>query len=228
MSALMGSGTLLGGNAGQAFWYGHNEQGYGFIDLADTPLFGLDEVALQRKGWELGVAHVRQNPASIVSSAFAGTNELFSPGKQDYGVFWATRTGAGDRSTVPNLRWELETFAGISRAGAWILTIVSALVLLNWRAVAPKVLVLVALVVAANWFFYAVVFLGNPRYRYMTDVVLSIVAASVVVLIRGQTSPTAAETKATNGLNPKPVQHHSRLCWLLRSGGSPSRPSPRI
>jgi hypothetical protein len=73
--------------------------------------------------------------------------------------------------------------------------------------VGTRLLTLVGSVVCATWFFYSVVFLGNPRYRYLPDVFLSIAAAAVVALIWNA--------------RPRDVVHgsHARNSADVRTGG---------
>jgi 4-amino-4-deoxy-L-arabinose transferase-like glycosyltransferase len=202
---VMGPGTALGGNAGHVFWTGHNPQGYGFIPVVDTPLAGLGERELQARAWELGIAYVRENPLSLIASTASGTSELFAPGRQAYGAFWSTRTA--DRGLRENAASLYPFLVGLSIAGAWFLTIVPLLSLINVRAVGTRLLTLVGSVVFATWFFYSVVFLGNPRYRYLPDVFLSIAAAAVVALIWNA--------------RPRDVVHgsHARNSADVRTGG---------
>lgn len=188
---VMGPGTFLGGNGGQVFWYGHNPDGYGFVPLDQTPMAGLGERDVQRKAWELGLQHVRENPGSVLSSAYHGTTELFAPSLQEYGLFWSSRDA--DRQLLDHVEPIYATLKTAVVAGAWFLLLVPVLSLLNRRAVGHGLVFTAGAFVLANWLFYAVFFLGNPRYRFVSDVFLAMLAAGVLrVIVAGTGRPTSS------------------------------------
>lgn len=202
-------GTLLGGNAGQVFYYGHNPIRYGYIPLSETPMAGLSERETQREAWRLGLDYVVENPTSIVTSALLGSSELLSPGLQTYGIYWSTRnerwfTDDPDRTaTRPDLKSLFDPLRGLSILGAWFLTITAPLALFaGWT----RLLKLVTIFVAANWVFYALIFLGNPRFRYMVDVFLIMAAGRTIsVLLKERRRNAGSSTDAPQDGSPQGV-----------------------
>jgi 4-amino-4-deoxy-L-arabinose transferase-like glycosyltransferase len=181
---VVGRGTMLGGNSAIAFYYAHNPAGV--TGGSDPLLANLSEAERQRTAWRLSFEYIRDNPGSLVKSARQSTSSVFRPNSQIYGVNWSTREradGTYPYPTRPDLTRAFRVGRGLSVAGAWFLTIVPLLALLNPAAAGKRMLLLVATVVAANWVFYCVVFLGTPRYRFMPDVFLCLAAASVVTLV---------------------------------------------
>lgn len=198
---VMGPGTGPGGNAGQAFWYGHNPEGYGFVPVSQTPMAGLGERELQRKAWELALTHIRENPESLVDSMVNGTLQIFAPNMQESGLFWSTRNS--DRQVAAHVEHLYAPFRGLSVAGAWALLIVPLLSFLNIKAVGRSLVVTAAAFVGTNWLFYAVAFLGHPRYRFVADIFLAMLAAGVIrVVAESHTRPSSHR-----GANAA-AQHH--------------------
>ena len=136
--------------------------------------------------WRLAFEYLRDDPASLITSTRRSTASVFAPSTQIYGVYWSTRDGGNGLFPYPTRADRVRAYGwgrSLSLAGSWFLTIVPLLALLNPAAAGKRMLLLVGSVVGSIWFFYAVVFVGTARYRFMADVFLCLAAAAVVVLV---------------------------------------------
>ena len=68
------------------FYFGHRPNGYGFT--TDVPWPAGDDFTAGCLGWELGLAHIRGRPISLLESARDGTYGML--GVPDYALIWST------------------------------------------------------------------------------------------------------------------------------------------
>jgi hypothetical protein len=176
--AVLGPGTGLSTSGGLSFYYGHNPTGYWWHPLQGTPLEGLSEVEIHRRGYQLAVSYLRAaTPAQLAADLRLATGRFFSA-SDDYAVIWSTRApgpnpdtftatpfGARRPFTTVILWFNVAVFAAAASA-----------VLLVRRYPGRTWAVLYG-VVAMSWIGYCVVFAASPRYRYATDAILCILAA---------------------------------------------------
>ena len=120
---------------------------------------------------------------------------MFAPNLQRYGIYWSTRQNLDGYPVRPSLARIARIGRSLSITGAWFLTIVPCLALINPRAIGRRMLALVGAVIAVNWLFYCVVFFGLSRYRYLPDVFLCLPTAAVVGLIRHRGRPSLIVTQ---------------------------------
>ena len=179
----VGLSTVTGMN----FWFGHRADGYGFTE--DVPWPRDDEVAANRVGWELGLASIRQDPASVLVSIREGTQRLFST--PEYALIWSTQQAIPGKPMVPNVRHV--RFAGIIETG---LTAAAAFSLsmafvsfLTWTMWGRSLRLVALGFLASSWLGHAVLFFGHPRFRYTLDVLFTILVAIALVALWERARP---------------------------------------
>jgi hypothetical protein len=147
-------------------------------------------------------ANLRINAQSSKVITLPVSSAHFSPGRTAQfsavidSIYWSTRQRLDGYPTRPSLSRALRIGRGWSVAGAWLLTIVPVLALINPRAIGRRMLALVGAVIAVNWVFYCVIFLGVSRYRYLPDAFLCLPTAAVIGLI-WQAGRNASSTAAS-------------------------------
>jgi hypothetical protein len=79
---VVGSPAIVCYGGGLNFYFGHNEVGVGYRDLADTPMARLTtQEAIDRTGYELGLRYIAAHPFAFIRSAGPKIVALFeSPG----------------------------------------------------------------------------------------------------------------------------------------------------
>lgn len=175
--ATFGSHVGLSTSAGLNLYLAHHADGYGWRDPEDTALAGLDEAGAHQAGRRLAWAFVQAHPAALAGSVARGTFELFRPSA--YAASWSLAQprpfasapyGQRDLFGLPVLRGALAVSYGML-AGLALYTVASA----GWRG--PKWGRCLCAVIALNWLCYAVVFWSQPRYRYVSELMICLLAA---------------------------------------------------
>ena len=185
---------------GVNFYLAHRDDGYGFAHYETTELAGLDEVEMSRRGYELGLASLREQPSRLIDDIVTGTQELYGPPR--YAPYFSSRDFA-EKAPYP---------LGV---GSGTITAVRTYNLLGWYSIAAlavagwAMLVLrrhraawvLTAMVAANWVCFTVVFWALARYRFPIEPMLCIAAAvSISALSRlGTGAVTGAPTGAVTG-----------------------------
>jgi 4-amino-4-deoxy-L-arabinose transferase-like glycosyltransferase len=194
-TVVIGPDVGLSTVSGMNFWFGHRPGGYGFTE--DVPWPRGDEVTANRVGWELGIAHVRERPVSVLVSIREGTTRLFDA--PEYALISSTQQAIPGEPLEWNRRHvrfagTLGTILHSTAAVSLSLALVSLLTLPMWGRGLRLVVVGFLMV---NWLGHAVLFFGHPRFRYTLDVLLTIpVAIALVALWNApdrQASPVAKE-----------------------------------
>lgn len=195
---VVGGGTGLSASGGINFYTAHNDSGFYGVPPT-SPLDGLDAVAANSLGWELGLEYVREHPLSLVRNVRPGTTALFRD--PDYALFWSTHLPKGPSDQTPPLK-ELR-FLGVSgnalRLGATAFLVLSAASLIAWRSWPRRLWLVVPPVVFGSWFGRTVLYWAKPRYRYFMDVILTLLVALVVAKLferRPGAFPPAAAGRA--------------------------------
>lgn len=196
---VVGRGAGLSTSGGLNFYLAHREHGYRYVEPDVTPLRGLDELAMNRRGYELGLDLVRHRPADVIRTTLRYSYELYRA--PTYTAHYSTRKNVGppyhagvSRSTVQAAK----TASSI----AWVVT--AGLLIVGFGALAfgrgrdRRALAALLALVTANWLCFAVVFWGMPRYRYAIEPVLAIMAAVGVVAIMNQC--TRSQSREVRGV----------------------------
>jgi 4-amino-4-deoxy-L-arabinose transferase-like glycosyltransferase len=185
-------GLNLSTVGGMNFYFGHRPDGYGFT--TNVPWPAGDDLSAGRLGWELGLAHIRDRPISLLESARDGTYSML--GVPDYALIWSTSR------PIPGafLQWEPRhvPFQGvigkILEASAALLLVLSAVAFLTWRSWHLPLRIVMTGLILLTWLGHAVLFFGHPRFRYSVETVaLILVAITLVTLWRGGEQSQATE-----------------------------------
>jgi 4-amino-4-deoxy-L-arabinose transferase-like glycosyltransferase len=167
--------SLYGANVGLSttgslnFYFAHNDRAYGWRELDDTPLEGLEPVAAYREGYRLGLDYLLENPLRLFSDAATGTARLYAPGAA-YGVreaLWVPASNSAEgvafRRKYP---WGTRGLVATYYVCLALLAVASVLFFRSRRRAAW----LVPLgIIAMNWLCYAVVFWAKARYRFTME-----------------------------------------------------------
>ncbi|MGB2757808.1 MAG: glycosyltransferase family 39 protein [Acidimicrobiia bacterium] len=176
-NVVVGPGAGLSTTGGLNFYLAHRAEGYKYVEPSETPLRGLDELQLNEKGFELGMQAIRATPTDLVRTTAHSTYELLLP--PTYAAFYSTRRASATPYQLGVSRGTFE-FARFGAVIGWIVGALLAglgfIVLARTRAQRVALLVLLA-IVFANWFCFAVVFWGMPRYRFAIEPIIAIFAA---------------------------------------------------
>ena len=167
---VVGPGTGLSTTSGFNFYAAHNARGYGWSSAKKRLQKIKDPVVQNQRGWRLGFDHVKKtHVVGLAKSVATGTEKLyFHP--PDYAVKWSTKkSSTGAERLQPPLEVLLSVYY-------YLLLLLAVLAYRWWRSAKP-VLALGSAVVLINWFTFAVLFWGKPRYRYVGEVLLCLMAA---------------------------------------------------
>lgn len=178
---VMGPGAGLSTVGGRNFYYAHNDRRYGWHPLAGTPLEGLDEVAMQTRGYELGFEYLAHaGPRRIASDIREGTVRLYSPSAYPFALHWSTLTaGSNPDNSTPNALHENATLQGLAGLYRWLLW-GAGLSLLVVRRTPPLASFVLYGLLAMNWIGHCWIFWADPRFRYVAEVVFCLLTALVV------------------------------------------------
>ncbi len=180
---VIGGGTGLSSSAGHNFYFAHNpSDDYGYVPDG-TPLYGLDMVEQNRRGFTLAFEYLREDPLSVLRDARRGTIELFRA--PDYALFWSTRQAAypGDPAFEEKSLRFLDLAGQIVRVGAAAALALSAAALVGFRAWPSRLKTLILPLILSSWVLRTVIYWAQPRYRYFIDVMLTLVVAVTLVAL---------------------------------------------
>lgn len=172
--AMVGEGVGLSSASGINLYLAHNPDGYGWRELDETPLRGLDATAAHQVGMSLAFDHIRNDPGQLLRNFVTGLVALLRPA--NYGLFWSTgwSPGAGappPRTGYPPVLYLIMSVGVVFYAALALLGVIGFWRLreqnsAGWRVFAG---VLVMHVVC-----YAGVFWGSGRYRYFMEAIFCI------------------------------------------------------
>ncbi len=170
---------------GVNFYLAHRDDGYGFAYYDTTALAGLDEVQMNRRGYELGLKSLERRPGRLLGDIAEGTRQLYGPPR--YAPYFSSRdfarVGPYPLGVSPTLLASVRIYNMLGWYG------IAAVAVLGWVLLVLRrhrsVLVLTGMVLA-NWLCFAVVFWALARYRFPIEPMLCIAAAV----------PVAAGTRA--------------------------------
>jgi Flp pilus assembly protein TadD len=195
------SPALVCFGGGLNFYYGNNEVAIGYRDLAATPMAHLPtQAAIDRAGYELGLAYVARKPFTFFTHGAHKVIALF--GSAGYAPHansaillpdgWQTDPVKGQQAAELRARqraknrWldgPITQFANLHTA---LLVIGALLACLRWRRL-PRALRLMVWI-CAYWILAHVVFWAQPRFRYPMEVPMALLTAfSLTGLVRGLT-----------------------------------------
>ena len=175
-------GITLSTVGGMNFYLAHNPDHYGWT--AEVPWSPGQDLEANQLGWALGLEYIRDHPLSVLTSTAKGTYKLFAT--PVYAFTWNVQRPVGDSvqlfepKPVPGER----ILQALLAVGAALYLSITAVSVLLWRRWSLPMRILVPGLVFCNWLGYAVLFFGDPRFRYLLDLVFCIPVAMVLVALR--------------------------------------------
>lgn len=199
---VVGSPAIVCFGGGLNFYFGHNEVGIGYRDLASTPMSQLTtQDAIDDAGYALGLRYIADHPWAVIRNAGPKVVALFgSPGYATHSNSaimlpdgWRTdpvksQIAAALRAKQREKNRLLDgLFTRLAEAHSYlVLAGALAAVALLRRRLTPELWLLVALSLA--WIGAHVVFWAQPRFRYPMELFLMVLAAALTL----RASPRAA------------------------------------
>ncbi|MDQ1511131.1 MAG: hypothetical protein QOG50_2975 [Actinomycetota bacterium] len=170
---------------GVNFYFAHRDDGYGYVPYQKTKLAGLDEVAMSKRGYELGIENLRDDPVRLLGDIVEGTQQLYEPPR--YAPWFSTRAFAKVAPYPPSVSGSF--LSVVQRVNVVVWYTIAGLAVTGWILLVTRrrraALVITGFAVA-NWVCFAVVFWAIPRYRFPIEPLLCLSAAVAIdTLIRG-------------------------------------------
>lgn len=178
---MVGGPNAGGSTAGFNAYLAHNPSGYG-SNADKKPLEGLKEVERNEKAWRLARDHIAKTGISgILHSSAMGTLHLLGRPPL-YAAKWSTIPRKDKRlySVRVRLRQRMAPYILLT-VFYYAILLMSVASAVRFRRASKNLLIPVLGIVASNWFFHTVVFWGKPRYRYVSEVMMCILAAGLIV-----------------------------------------------
>jgi len=193
----IGPGSGLSTTSGLNFYYAHNDEGYGWHSLQETPFEGLSEVEQQKLGYRLGFEYLfSAGSKRIIKDIFSSTLHLYGA-SSDYTVFWCTRlqpkqTAENNHLSSKHGKWAGKNVSYPSRKLSginlfskmtkfyYVLALGALLSIIFLRKYSLSVWVFLYGIVLMNWIGYAVIFWGIARFRYSCEVIFCILTSIVM------------------------------------------------
>jgi len=186
---VIGPGAGLSTTGGPNFYYAHNDRAYGWHPLKGTPLEGLSQLDMHRRGYELGFEYLsRASLRQIAGDIWTGTTRLYGPAASSYGLYWSTRQAG----PTPD-DFQTKPLAGLSilqwLADAYVLLLSGAILSLVFLHAWPlRAAALSYGIVVLNWIAHCWIFWADPRFRLTAEVVFCVLtafaAAQIVARVR--------------------------------------------
>jgi hypothetical protein len=191
---VIGAGAGLSTAGGATFYHAHHDGPYGWRPLTGTPLEGVHQLELHRRGYELGLEYIRRvGVVGVLHDMLIATGQHYSPLGSPYAVRFST-SQAG-----PNPDQFTEKPVAGALALGWVnqaiygLLLVAALGSLFFARRLPGVaLVVLYGFVVMNWLAHCWIYLGGGRYRYVAEVAFCILAAVTIMSLRNRKSARLA------------------------------------
>ena len=169
---------------GVNFYFAHRDDGYGYVPYQTTALAGLDEVAMSKRGYRLGLENLRDDPGRLVGDIVEGTQHLYEPPR--YAPWFSTR---GFAKVAPYPRdVSARLYSGVQRVNVDGWYVIAGLAIAGWALLVAhrrRAALVITGFVVANWICFTVVFWALPRYRFPVEPLLCLSAAVAIdALIR--------------------------------------------
>ncbi|MCC7292359.1 MAG: transglutaminase domain-containing protein [Phycisphaerales bacterium] len=169
---MVGEGVGLTTAGGIHLYLAHNPDGYGWRNLNETPLGGLDTATAHHVGARLAFDHIGNDPEHLLRNFVTGLVALLRPA--NYGLFWSTgwSPGAGappPRTGYPPVLYLLLSVGVVFYAALALLGTIGLWRLREQHVAGWRVLVGILIM---HVLCYAGVFWGSGRYRYFMEAIL--------------------------------------------------------
>ncbi len=194
-AVVVGSPAIVCFGGGLNFYFGHNDVGIGYRDLASTPMAQLTtQASIDRTGYELGMRHIAAKPWGFVTRAGRKIVALFdSPGYATHSNSaimlpdgW--RTDPATRRIAEDMRERQRRknrlldglFTRLAEIHSYAILVLAVLgTILAWRQLTPELRLMVWL--SSAWMGAHVLFWAQPRFRYPMELFLILLAAFALV-----------------------------------------------
>lgn len=182
-SMVLESPLGLSSTTGVNFYYGHNRVQYGYHELDYSTFEERDEANRSGEALRIGLDRLIRSPWTLATDVIQGTWELYRPTR--YALYYSLQEYRPGPETVGGKRFTWNVLMIFSVAFYLFLLILSGLAAAK-RLINLRALRVLGLVVAMNWLFYAVLFFAQPRFRYLTEMVLCLLAAPAISWLQGR------------------------------------------
>jgi 4-amino-4-deoxy-L-arabinose transferase-like glycosyltransferase len=189
-----GPGIGLSTSAGINFYFAHNSEFYGWHEPQETKLKGLTEFQANKAGFGFGIKYIRSNPGKAAVKVLKGTIILYAP--SNHALIYNALRQKGWINIVERIPLAGEKlFSFLTTVFYIYILVLASLATLFYKKIHPHSRAVLLAIIFMNWFCYALVFFSHPRYRYIPEIMLCILAAFVIVNIletaRKDQKPTA-------------------------------------
>lgn len=182
-NASLGAGAQLSTTSGLNFYLAHNGTGYGWHSKGRDSLAKLGPKQRNSRGWALGWAHMRDTGLTGLAKAMSqGTYHLFVRPPR-YALKYSTVSSREAATTQPS-KLMRKLWLVLSAGFYYGLLILAGAGLFLARRLPKPALVATAGPMLMNWLTFAVVFWGKPRYRYVSELCMCVLAAVALHYLR--------------------------------------------
>jgi 4-amino-4-deoxy-L-arabinose transferase-like glycosyltransferase len=204
-AVVAGTPALVCFGGGLNFYFGHNDDGLGYREVAKTPMAGLADVAaIDRRGWALGLQHLGRHPLGFVTDGVRKIGALFAP--PTYALHANSAILVPDYQSDPRLepaaRAKLARqkakdeilhgpLALLAAVHSYFILATALFAVVVWRRRLPAELQLAAWV-GLYWIAAHVVFWAQPRFRYPMELPLALLAGFALAQLAGRRRSRAA------------------------------------
>jgi 4-amino-4-deoxy-L-arabinose transferase-like glycosyltransferase len=189
--------ALVSHGGGVNFYFGHNEGPVGYRPIAETPMAGLRSAAeIDRRGWELGLKYVAQDPLGFVRRGALKVRELFASPAYALNanttiqlptggvLLLGPQTATADaNAATAAARRKATALRGVwtdcAHLHARLLQILALIALLLWRRLTPELRFMGWL--SLGWVAAHILFWAQPRFRYPLEITLAVLASFTLV-----------------------------------------------
>ncbi|MFQ5599563.1 MAG: ArnT family glycosyltransferase [Candidatus Krumholzibacteriia bacterium] len=213
---VVGSPAIVCFGGGINFYFGHNEVGVGYRDLAQTPMAHLaDQASIDRMGYRLGLRYIADDPLGFMTRGARKIVDLFGiPVYAPHGNS-AILLPDGWRSdpVLNRIAQELRArqraknryldgiFTQLAAVHSYLILVGAlAAALILWGRLPAELRLMVYL--SLYWLGSHALFWGQPRFRYPMELFLTLLAAfAIAQWIRRQprTAPEVAQPRVRPG-----------------------------
>lgn len=175
---IFGPGVGISTTGGINFYLAHNKYGYGwFRDFKEAELKGLSDIEMHKRGLKLGLNYIiKSKKSEFLKGVFKGTLRHYS----------ASSYALDSSLSLPiyslNTGYLQKQIAGhnlIKGINLWFYILILVMTLFStvfYSTLAVKTWIILVSIIFMDWFCHSVVFWGDAKYRFVTEIVFCILA----------------------------------------------------